>query len=223
MLEVFDVTLVSNALSALVALVISDVILEVFEVILVLNALSAFVALVISDVILDVLDVTLVSNALSALVALVISDVILDVFDVILVLNVFSAFVALVISDVILDVLAAIDVGKVPIVVELIPPTLFTVGRSAVPPKSFASLTTPFAVVVASCVAALVILAATNAVVAICVELVPAAAVGAVGNPVNAGEAKVLLVNVSVPDNVAIVPLVGKVILVAPVLVKVVL
>ena len=33
---------------------------------------------------------------------------------------------------------------------ELTPPTLFTVGKSAVPPKSLASLMIPFAVVVAS-------------------------------------------------------------------------
>ena len=54
--------------------------------------------------------------------------------------------------------------------------------------------------------------AVTNAVVAICVVLVPAVAVGAVGTPVNATSTIVLFVKVSVPAKVAIVPLVGKVI-----------
>ena len=65
--------------------------------------------------------------------------------------------------------------------------------------------------------------AVTNAVVAICVVLDPAAAVGAVGTPVNATSTIVLLVNVYVPAKVAIVPVVGKVIFVTPVLVSVVL
>ena len=55
--------------------------LDVFEVILVSNALSAFVALVVSAVMLAVFEIILVSNALSALVALVVSAVILVVFD----------------------------------------------------------------------------------------------------------------------------------------------
>jgi hypothetical protein len=68
----------------------------------------------------------------------------------------------------------------------------------------------------------------TYAVVAICVLLSLVAAVGAVGVPVKegdemVGETIVLDVKVSVPDKVASVPVVGKVILVAPVLVKVVL
>ena len=92
--------------------------------------------------------------------------VILDVLEVILVSNAFSASVALVNSAVMLDVFAAMDVGKVLIVDELTPPTLFTVGKSAVPPKSFANCNFPFAVVVASSVEELVILAATKAVVA---------------------------------------------------------
>ena len=73
---------------------------------------------------------------------------------------------------------------------ELDPPTLFTVGKSAVPPKSLVNCNLPFEVVVASGVAPFVMLAATNAVVAICVVLVPAIAVGAFGVPVNSGEAK---------------------------------
>jgi len=52
--------------------------------------------------------------------------------------------------DVILVVLAAIDVGKVAMVDELTPPTLFTVGKSAVPPKSFVNLSLPLFVASAS-------------------------------------------------------------------------
>jgi len=51
---------------------------------------------------------------------------------------------------VILEVLDAIEVGNVDIVDELIPPTLLTVGKSAVPPKSFVNLSLPFVVEVAS-------------------------------------------------------------------------
>ena len=68
----------------------------------------------------------------------------------------------------------------------------------------------PFTILDASGVAAVVV-AVTNAVVAICVVLDPAAAVGAVGTPVNATSTIVLLVNVSVPAKVASVPEVGKV------------
>ena len=154
-LAVFEVILVSKAFSAVVALVISAVILAVF-------AAMELVLLVI----LEVLDVILVSSAFSALVARVISDVILEVLDVIFVSKPFSAVVALVISAVMLAVLAAMDVGRVAIVDELTPPTLFTVGKSAVPPKSFDNFNFPLSVVVASGVDELVILAATNAVVA---------------------------------------------------------
>jgi hypothetical protein len=115
-LVVFEFILVSNALSAFVALVISllilvvfAVMLVVFEVILVSKALSAFVALVVS------------------LVILVVFAVMLVVFEVILVSNALSAFVALVVSAVMLAVFAVTEVGKVAIVAELTPPTLFTV------------------------------------------------------------------------------------------------
>ena len=100
--------------------------------------------------------------------------VILEVFEVILVLNVASALVALVISDVILDVLDAILdsavvnlVGKFEIVDELTPPTLFTVGKSAVPPKSLVNLILPFTLDVASGVAEPPTIEETNSVVAI--------------------------------------------------------
>ncbi len=65
--------------------------------------------------------------------------------DAIVALNNISAVFA-----VILAVFAAINVGKVVIVVELTPPTLFTVGNAAVPPKSFVSCIIPFEPDVAS-------------------------------------------------------------------------
>jgi hypothetical protein len=52
--------------------------------------------------------------------------------------------------DVILAVFDATAEGKVAIVVELTPPTVFTVGRSAVPPRSFVSLSLPLVVELAS-------------------------------------------------------------------------
>ena len=77
--------------------------------------------------------------------------------------------------------------ATVVIVDELTPPTLFTVGASAEPPKSLVNLKIPFVVAVASDTVALVILAFTKAVVAICSSSEVAAAVTAVGVPVNAG------------------------------------
>jgi len=68
---------------------------------------------------------------------------------------------------VILAVLEEIKVGNVAIVEELTPPTLFTTGASAVPPKSFDNCTFPFTVALASATEALVTNEATNAVVAI--------------------------------------------------------
>ncbi len=69
---------------------------------------------------------------------------------------------------------------------------------------------------------------ATKAVVAISVLFELTSAVAAVEDPVNdgdeiVGDTIVLFVNVSVPANVAIVPVVGNVMFVTPVLVKVVL
>jgi hypothetical protein len=121
MLEVLDAILVLKSFSAFVALVISAVMLEVLEVILVSSA-----------VMLEVLDVILVLKSFSAFIALVISAVMLEVLDVTRVSN---PAIALVFA-VILEVLDAINVGNVVIVVELTPPTLFTVGNDAVPPRS---------------------------------------------------------------------------------------
>ena len=61
------------------------------------------------------------------------------------------------------------------------------------PPKSLANLILPFKIDVASGVADPPTIDETNSVVAICVVLVPAAAVGAEGIPVNVGEAMVAL------------------------------
>jgi len=94
-------------------------------------------------------------------------------------------------------VLEAINVGNVVIVDEKTPPTLFTVGKSAVPPKSFVNFNNPFNVDVASGAPDPPTNAETNSVVAICVVLVPGAAVGAVGVPVKDGDAIVALNNIS--------------------------
>ena len=51
---------------------------------------------------------------------------------------------------VILAVLEATDIGNVAMVLELTPPTLFTVGKSAVPPKSLVNLSFPLVVEFAS-------------------------------------------------------------------------
>jgi hypothetical protein len=104
------------------------------------------------------------------------------------------------ISDVftvMLAVLDATEVGNVPIVVELTPPTLFTVGKSAVPPKSLVNFSLPLVVASASGVIVPPKIVETNSVVANCVVLVPAAAVGAVGVPVNEGDAIVALKAIS--------------------------
>ena len=167
MLVVLEVTLVSNADSALVALVVSAVMLAVFAFTLVVNELilfalavilvvfevtrvskatSALVALVISAVILVVFEVTRVSKATSALVALVISAVILVVLEVILVSIAASAFVALVISAVILVVFEVTREGNVAMVLELTPPTLFTVVAKLPFPEP---VTSPVKVVIA--------------------------------------------------------------------------
>ena len=128
---------------------------------------------------------------------------------------------------VLVEVAALIVVLIDPIVEEFTPPTLFTVGASAVPPKSLANFIIPFAMLVAS-VAEFDICALTNAAVATSVPFALATGVGAVGLPVKEGEEMVgdtivLFVKDSVPVKVAMVPVVGKVIFVTPVLINVVL
>jgi len=88
---------------------------------------------------------------------------------------------------VLFDVAEFTDDATVVIVDELTPPTLFTTGKSAVPPKSFANFNLPFVVASASGVTLPSTCALTKAVVAICVELLEASAVTAVGVPVKAG------------------------------------
>ena len=115
-------------------------------------------------------------NAMSA-----VFDVMLAVFDVTRVSNaaiLFAFVVMLAVFDAMFAVLVVTVAGKVDIVEELTPPILFTVGKSAVPPKSFVNLSLPFTLEVASGVAAPPTNDETNSVVANCVVLVPAAAVG---------------------------------------------
>ena len=124
---------------------------------------------------------------------------------------------------IVLDILfEVILVAIFEIVEELIPPTVFTIGAAAVPPKSPANCTIPFAAVVAS-VAEFVILALTKAAVAISVPIDASEGVGAMGVPVNLGDSIVLPIKVSVPAKVARVPVVGNVTFVSPKLVNVVL
>lgn len=53
---------------------------------------------------------------------------------------IFAVFIAILfVFAVMLAVLDAIELGMVAIVDEFTPPTLFTVGAAAVPPKSFAN------------------------------------------------------------------------------------
>ena len=91
-----------------------------------------------------------------ALLIIVCNEVMLTVFDAILfvLVVIFAMFVAMsAVLEVILAVLDATLVGNVLIVEELTPPILFTVGKSAVPPKSFVNLSLPFTLEVASGVA----------------------------------------------------------------------
>ena len=84
-----------------------------------------------------------------AVVLLVMLAVFAAIEFVLLVMLAVLAEIALVLL-VILAVFDAINVGNVVIVVELTPPTLFTVGNTAVPPKSFVSCIIPFEPDVAS-------------------------------------------------------------------------
>ena len=162
----FVVTLVSSDVMLAVLdaiLLVLVVMLELFEAISVVFVVTRPS----NAVILEVFDVILFCKPVSAFVALVTSAVKLTLVEFILVVNPFSAFVALVISAVMLDVLDEIKVGNVAMVAELIPPTLFTVGADAVPPKSFANCNLPFVLASASGVADPPTTDVTNAVVAI--------------------------------------------------------
>lgn len=84
----------------------------------------------------------LVNDVILAVFAtiLFVADVILAVFEATVFVNevILDVLLATVfVKEVILAVLEAIEVGNVAMVDELTPPTEFTVGRAAVPPKSF--------------------------------------------------------------------------------------
>ena len=87
-------------------------------------------------------------------------------------------------------------VNKLPPKLIDLPPILLTNGTSAVPLKSPVSFNLPFVKASASGVAEKFIEFATNSVVASWVEIVPVAAVGAVGIPVRLGEASGALNNI---------------------------
>ena len=137
------------------AIVARNNISAMFAVILAVLAAIAFVLFVILAVFAAISFVLLVILAVFAAISVVL----------LVILAVFAAMAVVLL--VILAVFEVINVGNVVIVDELNPPTLFTVGKSAVPPKSFANCNLPFTVAVASGVAAPVILEATKAVVAI--------------------------------------------------------
>jgi hypothetical protein len=128
---------------------------------------AAFAAIFVAFVVmLTVFELTLVFK----LVILLRFVVILVVLDAILVLFVSISAVFIVILSVLEAIFAVFVVtvaGNVEIVDELTPPILFTVGKSAVPPKSFVNLILPFTLAVASGVADPPTIDETNSVVAI--------------------------------------------------------
>ena len=124
-------------------------------------------------------DAIVARNNISAMFAVILAVLAAIAFVLLVILAVFAAisFVLIVILEVfeaiafvllvMLAVFEAINVGNVVIVDDCTPPTLFTVGKSAVPPRSLVNCNLPFNVAVASGVAAPVTLEATKAVVAI--------------------------------------------------------
>ena len=137
------------------AIVARNNISAVFVVILAVFAAIAFILLVMLAVF-----------AAIALVLLVILAVLAAIVLVLLVILAVLAAITFVLL-VMLAVFEAINVGNVVIVDELTPPTLFTVGNAAEPPKSFVNCILPFTVAVASGVAAPPTKPETNSVVAI--------------------------------------------------------
>ena len=156
-LAVFDATVFDN-----------DVILEVFDAIEFVFAVTLAMLLAMSVIFVVILEVFAAIANVLLVILFVFDDTI--VFKVAIsaalevILEVFAAIAF--VLDVILAVLAAIAVGKVAIVDELTPPTLFTVGKSAVPPKSFVNLSLPLLVASASGVYEPPTKVETNAVVA---------------------------------------------------------
>ena len=118
---------------------LKDVILEVFDSIEFVLAVKLEVTELIFElnvVILDVLDAIVIVLVVKLTVFV---STLLDKAVILFVLAVTLVSIALILAklEVILAVFEAIVVGKVAIVAELTPPTLFTTGAVAVPPKSF--------------------------------------------------------------------------------------
>jgi hypothetical protein len=171
-LAVFDVIRVSKPVIAFVFAVI----LAVLEVTRVSNPAKELVIVVMLDVlaimllvfavILFVFASRLFDNTNSAAKALLVSAVIAA--ESTLALYIMLAVLSATSSDkeVMLTVFDAINVGNVAMVEELTPPTLFTVGKSAVPPKSLVNFSLPLFVASASGVKVPPTMVETNAVVA---------------------------------------------------------
>ena len=221
--------LVVKTFSAAVALVTSAVKLELVELILVFKAASSKVALVISAVKLAFVDAIFVVNTFSAEVALLISAVKLVLVVLILVVKTFSAAVALVTSAVKFVLVVFILVDKpFSAPVALFTSALILFDNDAV---SFANLLDNIAAVsnklnfpsaaVPTISLKLLICLLTNKVVAIVLSATVESCVTVMGLPVKVGDDNVLFENVSVPANVAKVPDVGKIILLAAVVVMV--
>ena len=132
------------------------------------NNISA-VFVVILAVFAAIVFILLVMLAVFAAIALVLLVILAVLAAIVLVLLVILAVLAAItfVLLVMLAVFEAINVGNVVIVDELTPPTLFTVGNAAEPPKSFVNCILPFTVAVASGVAAPPTKPETNSVVAI--------------------------------------------------------
>ena len=114
---------------------------------------------------LTVFELTLVFKLVILLrfvVILVVLDAILVLFD-----SISAVFIVILsVLEAIFTVFVVTVAGNVEIVDELTPPILFTVGKSAVPPKSFVNLILPFTLAVASGVADPPTIEETNSVVA---------------------------------------------------------
>ena len=110
-------------------------------------------------------DAIVALNNISAVLLVILAVLAAIALVLIVILAVFAAMAVVLL--VILAVFEAINVGKVVIVNELTPPTLFTVGKSAVPPKSLVNFNLPFVRASASGVTEPVTCAFTKAVVAI--------------------------------------------------------
>ena len=224
-----EAILVVNTFSAAVALLTSAVKFVLVVLILVVNTFSAAIALLTSAVKLAFVEAILVVNTFSAAVALVTSAVKFVLVVLMLVVKTFSAAVALVTSAVKLVLVVFILVVK-PFSdpVALFTSALILFDNEAV---SLANLLDNIAAVsnklnfpsaaVPTIPLKLLICLLTNKVVAIVLSAIVESCVTVMGLPVKVGDDNVLFENVSVPANVANVPAVGKIILLAAVVVMV--